>query len=292
VYLETVKLPKSEFQRLSLFKKTAHFDAVLLQKKTLNAIDSFLLRKYAKKIIYDFDDAVMFSPNKPQVTSRSHLKPFIRTAKMVNLIIAGNSYLAEQAQKYNRNVVIIPTGLDIKPYDITPDRDDNLVRLVWIGSKSTLKYLLTLKPALERIGREFDNVVLRIICDDFFDLENMPVEKCPWSLETQATHLAQSDIGLAPLTDNKFTRGKCGFKIIQYLATSLPTVASPVGANADIIQDSDNGLLATTDDQWFHALTKLITNKNLRQTLGAKAKQNAKTFDINKISQKLATLLT
>jgi len=216
--------PRGSFARWKVLKKCRDFDAVLLQKKTLNFFDAMLLRQYARKVIYDFDDAIMYSDNPDRKCSRhKYIKPFERTIKLSDMIMAGNSYLAEHAKKFNSNVEIVPTGLDTNHYQCRPqEKNDRQIRLVWIGSRVTLKYLSKIAPALEEIGRLFDNVVLRIICDDFFDLQNMKVEKRPWSLETQACDLASSDIGLAPLCDNRFTRGKCGFKTLQYAASGLP----------------------------------------------------------------------
>jgi len=157
---------------------------------------------------------------------------FQRTVKLADMVIAGNSYLAKHARKFNPNVEVFPTGLDTHAYELKAEpTNDAKLRLVWIGSSSTLKYLAGIKPALEEIGSRFDDVVLRIICDDFFDLQKMEVEKCQWSLQKQAVDLATSHIGLAPLPDNKFTQSRFCFKILQYAAVGLPVVASPVGAN-------------------------------------------------------------
>jgi hypothetical protein len=130
----------------------------------------------------------MYSPNHPATGRTSHFRLFRRTIKLADTVIAGNSYLAEHAKKFNNNVHILPTGLDTNQYSVeNPPTTDGKTRLVWIGSKSTLKYLAEIKPALENVGAKYPNVVLRIICDDFFDLKNMEVEKCPWPLQNQVT---------------------------------------------------------------------------------------------------------
>ena len=291
VFAEVVKLPKNEIERLKLFRKSSQFDGVLLQKKCLNAIDAFFLRKFAKKIIYDFDDAIMYSPNKPEISKTSRMKLFARTAKIADLIIAGNSYLAHQARQFNSNVTILPTGLDTKPYDIKPKQKDGKVRLVWIGSKSTLKYLASIKTALEQIGEKFDNVVLRIICDDFFELDNMEVEKCRWSLEGQFKDLAECDIGLAPLVDNRFTRGKCGFKILQYQAAGLPTVGSSVGVNGKIIHEGENGYLANTQTEWIEKITRLVEAPQQREQIAIAARKDVEKYDIEVIGERFCRVI-
>ena len=290
---EVAKLPRSSLARRMLFKRAGQFDGVFLQKKCLNLRDAAWLRQYSKKIIYDLDDAIMYSPKKPDSDRSSHFRLFRRTAKLADMVIAGNSYLAEHAQRFNTNVKILPTGLDTKAYKVkTKPKIDGKIRLVWIGSKSTLCYLTEIKPALEEIGSRLDNVVLRIICDDFFDLQNMKVEKHWWSLEKQAVDLATSDIGLAPLPDNRFTKGKCGFKILQYEAANLPIVTSPVGVNAKYVRNGVTGYHALNIPQWVDRITELIDNIKLRKQMADAGRAQAERFDTSIIGKNLCSLIT
>ncbi|MFA5422480.1 MAG: glycosyltransferase [Phycisphaerae bacterium] len=285
---EVHKLPKCYIERWKLFKKAEKFDAVLLHKKCLNFFDVKCLRKHARKIIYDFDDAVMYKASRPQSENTSHMRLFARTAKMADCVIAGNDYLAQHARRFNKNVHVIPTGLvvdDYKTGDVRPN--DGKVRLVWIGSSATLKYLEQLKAVLEQIGQKFDNVVLRIICDSFLKFKNIKVEENRWSLETQASDLSACDIGLAPLPDNRFTRGKCGYKILQYMAAGLAATASPVGVNRQFIEESRAGLLAENENQWVEIITKLINDNSARQQMAANAKEYVKKFSRDVIAQKI-----
>ncbi len=302
IYLDTLRkneincdvfqIPQNILSRINLFKNTANYDCTILQKKRLNFIEVALLKKHAKKIIYDFDDAVMYNPNKPNQKSFLRWHRFCKTVKLADAVIAGNSYLAQLAKKYNNAVTTIPTGLDTSEYKIQNIlRNELIVRLVWIGSKSTLDYLKEISPALEQIGSEFKNVILRIICDDFFELKNMKVEKKQWSLQTQVQDLTTCDIGLSPLPDNRFTRGKCGFKILQYAAAGLPVVASPVGTNCDYIKNGETGLFATNIKEWVECIKKLILDLNLRQTMGAKNLAHSKNFDAAIIGEKLVSVI-
>jgi len=287
------ELPRDYWTRWTLYKRGADFDAVLLQKKCLNFYDAFWLKRHSRRIIYDLDDAVMYSPQAPHSDKTSHFKLFRRTAKLADMVIAGNSYLAEHARRFNSNVKVLPTGLAVSSYDVNVDRrDDGRIRIVWIGSQSTLKYLTQIKPALEQIGARFHNVVLRIVCDQFFDLESMPVEKHPWSLTTETIDLVTSDIGLAPLPDNRFTRGKCGFKILQYAAAGLPAVTSPVGVNANYVQHGLTGFLAADTGQWVAAITHLIENHQLRKSMGLAARKWVEKFDIGLLGKQLCDIIT
>ncbi|MBW8001951.1 MAG: glycosyltransferase [Planctomycetes bacterium] len=291
---EVLKLPHGTFKRLKAFKeKASKADVVFVQKKCLTIFEANGLRKYSKKIIYDFDDAMMYSPKTPENNRTSHFGLFRRASKLADMIIAGNAYLAEHAQRFNSNVKVLPTGLNTKDYNIkTKPEDDGKIRIVWIGSKSTLPYLEMLKPALEEIGKRYDNVVLRIICDRFFDLENMEVEKCQWSLQSQYFDLIAGDIGLAPLPDNRFTRGKCGFKILQYEAAALPVITSPVGVNSEYTINGVTGYLATETQEWIRCISNLIENSDLRKKMGAAGRREVEHLDSSIVAQQLFTLIT
>jgi len=289
---EVARLPGSLLERRALFASAQHADAVLLQRKVLTAWDGFWLRRYARRVIYDFDDAVMYADRKGGRGSRIRFHRFGRSVALSDLVIAGNGYLAEHAQQYNTNVRVLPTGLDLGPYrESAPRKDDGTVRLVWIGSHSTLRYLQEIGPVLDTLASRFPHVVLRIICDAFFDLEVMKVEKRLWSEPTAAADLASSDIGLAPLPDNPFTRGKCGFKILQYQAAGLPVVASPVGVNAQYVRDGGTGFLARDAAQWLDRLSTVVENRELRRALGCAGQRAVESFDVAVIGASFCRLI-
>jgi len=289
---EVAKLPPGALGRFELWRRAAQFDGVFLQKKALNPRDAFLLRMCSRTVMYDLDDAIMYNSRTPDRDSFRRLRSFRRTARLARMVIAGNSYLAEHAERFNSNVEVLPTGLDTGAYklDVPPERDGK-IRLVWIGSKGTLRYLAEIKAVLEEIGSRHDGVALRIICDDFFDLENMPVEKRFWSLERQAPDLVTGDIGLAPLPDNRFTRGKCGFKVLQYAAAGLPVVASPVGVNSEYVRHGTTGFLAANKDEWLDAIRRLIHDPQLRNEMGEKNRIRVRAFDVIVLGKRLAELI-
>jgi glycosyltransferase involved in cell wall biosynthesis len=289
---EVVRFPPGSLARRKLLKQSKDFGSVFLHKKRLNPLDAFWLRRNGPKVIYDFDDAVMYNDKYPGKFSRRRRKSFERTVKLADMVIAGNEYLAEHALKLNQKVKILPTGLDVNAYRCEGKlKNDGKVRLGWIGGKSTLSYLASLRPVLEQIGRRFDNVVLRIICDEFFDLQNMEVEKCQWSLRSQARDLAACDIGLAPLPDNRFTRGKCGFKILQYQAASLPVVTSPVGVNSEYVQQDISGYIATDESDWIEKLFRLICDEEIRKRMGRLGYKHACGFDTKVLGERLVNII-
>lgn len=292
IQCKVAQLPSNYLSRWKLFKRARDFDAVLLHKKGLNPLDAFCLRRYSKKIIYHFDDAIMYSPKNPESHSSPHFRSFRRSVKLADTVIAASSYLAKHALKFNPNVIVLPTGIKISDYQSDcPHENDGKIRLVWIGSESTLSYLEQLKPVFEEIGSRYDNVILRIIGDDFFDLQNMEVEKRKWSKETRAFDLATADIGLAPLPDNRFTRGKCSFKVLEYSSAGLPVIASPVGTNPDHIIDGNTGFLADNATQWIDKIVRLIENPDLRKQMADAAKAQAAKFDSDIIGKKLTELI-
>jgi glycosyltransferase involved in cell wall biosynthesis len=302
VYLDTLSdngincttevLPSGCLARRNLFKSSREFDGVFLHKKKLSMPDAFFLRRYCKKLIYNFDDAVMYDQNNPSRNSPLRLMPFRRTVRMADMVLVGNRYLAEHALEFNSNVEILPLGLRVNLYNITPPpKTDDKIRLVWIGSESNLKYLEQIKPAIEAIGSRFPNVVLRIIGDAFFDMPNMTVEKLKWSEQIRGLGLVESDIGLAPLPDDRFTQGKCSFKVLEYAAAGLPVVASPIGTNADHIRDGITGFLVKNHDQWLEKISLLVQAPQLRVSMGMQGRQFAQQFDVAVIGKRLAGII-
>ncbi len=292
IHCEVARLPAGSWARRRLFAQAQNFDGVVLHKKGLNFFDAFWLRKHSRIIIYDFDDAVMYSPKTPERGSFSRFRRFRRSVQAAGLVIAGNSYLAAQAKRFSPHVEIVPTGLNMDDYQARTDAEsDGKIRLVWIGSKSTLRYLAEIVPALSKIGSQFSNVVLRIICDEFLEVPNLKVEKCQWSSAKQAADLAACDIGLAPLPDNRFTRGKCGFKILQYGACGLPVIASPVGVNAEYVLDGVTGFHARSIPEWIDRISQLVGNRQLRAQMGREGRVRVERFDVKIVGGQLLRLL-
>jgi glycosyltransferase involved in cell wall biosynthesis len=147
------------------------------------------------------------------------------------------------------------------------------VILGWIGSRGTLKYLKEIAPALEALGKRFPGVKLKIVADDFFDLEHLPVIKKSWSAADEIADLHSFDIGLMPLTDDVWTLGKCGFKLLQCMAVGLPVVCSPVGANRQIVTDGVEGFWASSHAEWVEKIVALINDASLARAMGRRGRE-------------------
>ncbi|OHB93012.1 MAG: hypothetical protein A2Z57_06870, partial [Planctomycetes bacterium RIFCSPHIGHO2_12_39_6] len=236
--------PDSFFKWMILFSEIQHCDTLFVQKKRLWHWQLWYLRRKRIRIIYDFDDAVMFkSPVDGGGRSFKRQWTFARMVKYSDYVIAGNRYLKSKAMVYNKhNVIIIPTSIDTDKYTIKDySKSKEKVTIGWIGSKSSLPFLKELIPAFDQLAGEYNFVELKIICNDFFECKKMPVIKKIWSLEDENPDLQDIDIGLAPLPNHEWTKGKCATKLLQYLSVGIPVVCSPVGVHKEIIQEGING---------------------------------------------------
>lgn len=244
---------------------------VFLQRKLLPVWQVSLLRQSCGLLVYDFDDAVhlrdSFHPRGPYSLTRAIR--FRVTVSLADYVIAGNSYLADavRACTSSRKIHVIPTCVDPNRYRVARHEDHRPTRLVWIGSSSTLRSLEECRPLLESIGREVPSTTLRVICDRFPDFEHLSVEPAVWSAETEVDDLRDSDIGISFLSDNAWSRGKCGLKVLQYMAAALPVVASPVGVHAQMVEQG-HGFLPTTTGDWIESIQELSRDASMRAQMG------------------------
>ncbi len=147
------------------------------------------------------------------------------------------------------------------------------VNMGWIGDHGSIHYMESYKDVWEAIGRKYTNVVLTIISDTFIDTKDITLRRIPWSYEREIDDLMSLDIGLMPLFDDLWSKGKCGFKIIQYLGVGVPAVCTPVGINRDVVHDGVHGLWANTKDEWIEKLSTLIENASLREKMGGEGRR-------------------
>lgn len=273
--LQRIESSPSRFLKMLFTLKDA--DIVVILRKLLSPWKQKLIRKFAKKIVFEYDDSIMYRSsrwsNQYSGTRRSRFEKMMQAC---DLVIAGNQFLKIEATKYvnEAKVQVIPTVVDIKRYIRKQYRDSkDEVNIGWFGSKGTLYYLTKLVPALTEIGKKFPFAQLKIVCNDFLDVPSMKVIKKEWSEKDEVADLQSFDIGLGPLTDDVWTRGKCGLKLVQYLAVGVPVVCSPVGANKEIVADGEVGFWAADDKEWIERLSTLIANTELRQEMGERGRK-------------------
>lgn len=261
-------------RRLSLVRKVKDYDLVyLLREAALLGPPLFerLIAQSGVPMIFDFDDAIFVSYRSPSNGYLSYLKFASKTKTICRIsshVMVGNPYLADYARQVNDQVTVIPTTIDTEKYRV-PERKkkDGPVVIGWTGSYSTVQHLDTMRGALKKLA-EKESFRLRVIGTPSYECDPVEVEAMKWRAETELEDLSEIDIGMMPLPDDRWSKGKCGLKALQFMALGIPTICSPVGVNTDIIQDDQNGFIAATEDEWVEKLTRLLRSAELRQRLG------------------------
>jgi glycosyltransferase involved in cell wall biosynthesis len=264
-------------------------DVLYVQKRIFPESVLKLVCRLNPHIIYDLDDAIYLRPAlQPRVDA---------TLRAAKIVVAGNEYLATYARQFNEQVVVIPSVVDTDLYLPPPgDRHpgDDRVIIGWIGSDPNRGDLASMKPVFDWLGQRYgQEVVLRAIGRRSLEMETkLNLEFVPWTLETSRRELRKFDIGIMPLESNDWNRGKCGFKLIQYMAVGSTTVASPVGVNQEIIQHEETGYLAETTGDWRGRLVSLIEDESLRAQLGRSARERVgRCYSVKAVLPSLADVL-
>ncbi len=263
---------------LRLARRARGSDAVFIQKVVLPAWYLRLLRRRSGRVVFDYDDALYaLAPGDDRglraIIRRRRISRFTACLAASDLVVLENAPNREFTQRYCPQTLTITGPIDTERYrPATVEWRGDTVVLGWIGSPSTTGYLRLIEPALTELARRGRAIAVHLIGAGPWDLPGVPVRHVPWSLEHEVEALATFDIGLMPLTDDPWSRGKGGYKILQYMAMGLPTVASPVGVNADIVRDGVTGVLARDVDGWVRALDMLVTDALARRRMGAAAR--------------------
>lgn len=261
-------------RRMSLVRKAKGYDLVYIMREAAllgPPLFEKLIHQKRVPIVFDFDDAVFVSYRSPSNGYLSYLKFASKTktiCRIASHVMAGNPYLAEYARQVNDRVTVIPTTIDTEKYRVSQRKESSGPPVIgWTGSYSTVQHLDTLRGALKKLAAR-ESFQLRVIGTPAYQCSPIDVEAMPWRADTELEDLSAIDIGVMPLPDDKWSKGKCGLKALQFMALGIPTICSPVGVNTDIIQDDQNGLLASTEDEWVDKLTRLLRSRELRQRLG------------------------
>jgi len=267
-------LLKSISQRFKDIKRAREYDIVFIYREAVMFGSVFFEKKFKKsgaKIILDFDDAIWLMDVSEGNKKLRWLKRPSKTADILrisDMAFVGNSYLAKYAEQFNGNVKIIPTTLDTEKTMAVKKESSGKVCIGWTGSNTTLKHFDLAIPFLKKIQEKYPGEIKIKLISNVNHAEGLDISFYKWSKEKEIEDLSEFDIGIMPLPDDDWARGKCGFKGLQYMALSIPAVMSPVGVNTEIITDGENGYLAGSEAEWVEKLSLLIESPELRKKIG------------------------
>jgi glycosyltransferase involved in cell wall biosynthesis len=293
-------IPKSFFARRRLFRKTSEFDLTVFQKRMFSMFEFYELRKYANKLAFDFDDAVFMrnaapSSEEKDYVSKTREKRFIRILRNIDFAIVANSYLAEACRKVapETKVFILPSSVDMSKILLKEDYtlSDPPV-LGWIGSKVTHRYLEYLAPAFCELRRSKD-FILNVISDKELNLPGIEINNIKWSREVEDYEIRKFDIGIMPLSEDPFSKGKASYKLLQYMAGGVPSVASAVGMNIEVAgKNCEYAMLADSPDAFISAISQLMDSPEKRAELGRNGRKKIENeFSRNVIGAKFAEII-
>lgn len=247
--------------------------------------EAYTLERFLKPpVVLDVDDALWTRSDAAAQANR-------KIAKRAAVVMAGNAYLADWYGQYASDVRIIPTAVDTARFTPAP-RKDGPFTVGWIGSYTNLPYLEAIEPALHRFLTAYPDARLQVVCDrmaDFRLLDDSQAEFVPWSAETEVASIQAMNVGLMPLEDTPWTRGKCSFKMLQYMSCAVPSVVAPVGMNAEVLALGSVGHAAATHDDWFAALEHYHQNESTARADGATGRQIVEShFSKSLVAEKIA----
>jgi glycosyltransferase involved in cell wall biosynthesis len=248
-------------------------DVAVLHQIKLSALEARLFASLSRHRVFDLDDAIYV--RKPrrlgEVADDSiwRRRKFQATCRFVDVVVAGNDILAAAARACAKTTAFLPTSIDASGYQPSTATQADPPTIAWIGSPENLVYLEMIRPALKRLASRHPTLKLRVICSRFPRWSDVPIEAVEWSSASEAAYLSTAHIGIMPLSDDEWTRGKCAFKLLQYMCAALPCVASPIGANTEAVIDGVTGYYARGIDEWEHRLQRLIESAELRARLGS-----------------------
>jgi|694.fasta_scaffold70759_2 glycosyltransferase involved in cell wall biosynthesis len=274
-------LTKHHRKRMLDLRRIHEYDIVFIFREALMTRSLYFEKRISTsgaRVIFDFDDAIWLNDTSDANRLFKWMKrpsKIADTIGLADLVFAGNSYLANYARQFNQNVVVVPTTIDTDQYiNHRIQRNDQRILIGWSGSITTIKHFEYALPFLTVIRDRFgDKVAFKVIGDGSYRNSQLNIQGIPWRKQSEISDLSEIDIGIMPLPDDEWARGKCGLKGLQYMALSIPTIMSPVGVNRDIIQDGVNGFLASNLEQWVEKISLLITDRAIAAQIGRAARQ-------------------
>jgi glycosyltransferase involved in cell wall biosynthesis len=262
-------------RRLLMLPEAARADFVFIHREASPVgppiFEWVIAKLFRRKIIYDFDDAIWLTDRKGEgaveqaFRSRSKVSSICRWSYRVS---GGNNFLCDYARQFNINTVFNPTTIDTRYHVPATKSISEKIVIGWTGSHTTLKYLGMIVPVVAELERRFDRLEFLVIANKIPNLPLKSLRFIEWNVMSEIDDLNKIDIGVMPLPDDEWSKGKCGFKALQYMSMGIPTVVSPVGVNTSIVENGVNGFLCSISDEWLNSLDLLIRDRDLRQRLG------------------------
>ena len=272
---------KSAVKRLKDVKRANDFDIVFVQREAYMTGSTFFEKRFAAskaKLVYDFDDSIWIMDTSDANKKWEWMKSTKKTGEIIsisNMVFAGNKYLSEYAQKFNKHVKIIPTTIDTSVFKRKQAyADTEKICIGWSGSITTIKHFEEATDILKKIKQKYgDRVCFKVMGDDTYENKELNIKGIPWTSATEIDIISSFDIGIMPLPNDQWVKGKCGLKGLSYMALEVPTIMSAVGVNTEIITDGENGFLAAAEAEWMNKISLLVESFELRKKLGTNGRK-------------------
>lgn len=285
-------------------RKSRSYDVVFVQKGILSThLRGFerFLEEVESRLVFDLDDLVygrsVVEFGQPLFKKWQDLSQTEKISARSRAVVAGNSYLKTLALRHNRNVHWVPTPVDterFRPAAQKPESAREEIVIGWIGIGGGVAYVRLLERVFQELSRKH-RIRLKLITrpdKNPLRMDGVSVRLVPWSREHEVEEMGEFDIGIMPLPDDEWVRGKCGFKLLQYMAMGIPGVSSRLGVNPEIVEEGVDGFLAGEPEEWVEKLSRLIEDSNLRREMGKRAREKAvEKYSLNKWSPVLAGIL-
>lgn len=274
---EIVFIPNSFVQRMKLFNKCRKYDIVVLQKRLFSWLEFCELRRNSKILAFDFDDAVYMKNRSPSAefadyNSPTRQKRFKRIIKSADFVITANKTLAKKAEEFaeRSNIYIIPSSVNLDGIELKKSFSlSSTPSIGWVGSKITQRYLDVLASKLCELRKEYE-FKLKVISDKEYSCQGLDIENINWNLESEKSEISKFDIGIMPLSSDPFSEGKASYKLLQYMAAGIPSIASSVGMNVEVADNETGALLVNDSDEFIEKIKLLLKPEacECRKSLG------------------------
>jgi glycosyltransferase involved in cell wall biosynthesis len=270
---KAARLALASVARLQDLPRARRHDVVLVHRAACLAGPAWLervLARLGRPLVFDFDDAIWLRHTSGANAFFDRLKFPGKTAtlcRIASLVVAGCGYLADYARRHNERTVVVPTSIDTDAYAPRAHRENGRVVVGWTGSATSLTHLEAFAPVLRTLLAQRP-VELRVLSTREPDLPGVPAVFRRWTPQNEVEEIRAFDIGIKPMPDDPWARGKCPMKELQYLALGVPAVCSDVGTAGEAVRPGENGFLATTPDEWTDRLVRLVDDPALRTRMG------------------------